>query len=640
MSTKTSIRRRKDAFWRNILVIAALLLVAACIIGVLVTRTMFVGGAESGQIANQIVEVEQRSLIETVDINGMLEPRDQARIRFQEDAQVREVLVAAGDAVISGTVLARLETRDLQLQVASAQAELDAAQQALDQLLEGPDAAELARAEAGVAAARAALLAAAQAVEPADVALAEEALRLARAELAALEQGELPPELRAAQNALINAENALTDSQVAMEQTRDAASRAKTSAQQAMERGAQAVELAQRAYSDAFWDWDYVQKTGRHPRDRIPAADGSERRVNRELEDHEIEAFRRAFLDAETALGNAQVELKNLVEAYEQAREDEIRQIQEAERAVAEAERNLAEARRDYEQIETRGMSQALLEARRRVQEADKAYRSLVDDPEQAAQLSNLEASLLQATANLEELQAGADPVDVARARTTLEQARAGLASAEADLDEATLRAPISGTVVDLTLKAGTRTSADDAIRIADLSGFVIRGEVTEQDIIRVAVGQQVQVSIDSVPEETFSGRVTRVSELPLESESGGMGPGMGGGGALGGRYPIEILIENSDPRLRVGMATTASIVILEVPEALVIPLQAVQSGPDGPRVQRVSGPASAEGETPGESISVELGARSGDMVQVLSGLEAGDRLIVPQLPPPEMPGP
>jgi len=619
--------------------IAALLAIAACIIGVLVTRNLFVGGAEPGQIATQIVEVAQRPLIETVDVNGMLEPRDQARIRFQENAQVREVLVAAGNEVISGTVLARLETRDLQLQVASAQAELDAAQQALDQLLEGPDAAELAQAEARVVAARAALLAAAQAVEPVDVALAEEALRLAREELATLEQGELPPELRTAQNALISAENALTDSRLALDQVRDTASRTKTSARQAMERGAQAVELAQRAYSDAFWDWDYVQKTGRHPRDRIPAADGSERTVNRELENHEIEAFRRALLDAETALGNAQVELKNLVEAYDQARKDEIRQIAAAERAVAAAERNLAEARRNYAQIETRGMSQALLEARRRVQEASKAYRGLVDDPEQAAQRNNLEANLLQATASLAELQAGADAVDVARARTTLEQARAGLARAEADLDEATLRAPISGTVVDLTLKAGTRTSADDAIRIADLSGFVIRGEVTEQDIIRVAVGQQVRVSVDSVPEETFSGHVSRVSELPLESESGTMGQGMGGG-ALGGRYPVEIVIENSDPRLRVGMATTASIVILEVPEALVIPLQAVQTGPDGSRVQRVSGPMPAEGDPPGESISVELGARSGDMVQVLSGLEAGDRLIVPQLPPPEMPGP
>ncbi|GAB4437178.1 MAG: efflux RND transporter periplasmic adaptor subunit [Chloroflexi bacterium OHK40] len=630
--------RRRRLPWRRLLTGLALLLVIGACVAAVIARQQIVRPPTLPQPEIIVVPVERGTLSETVEVNGALEPRDRARVSFPAGARVAEVLVARGDEVAEGAVLARLETRDLDLKVASARAELDQAQQTLDKLLAGPTEADLAQAAAAVARARANLAADSQSVQPLDVEVARARRDSARQRLADLERGLAPDDLRSAEAGLLSAQEALTQARISLETTRDSASRAKTNAAQALEQGVQELERVQRAYSDAFWDWDFVQRTGRHPTEKIVDESGVAR--NRELEDREVEAFRRAFADAGVNLRNAEQSVQNLSEAYEQAREDEVREIQAAERAVAAAERDVAEAQRTFDTARTRGVEAALLEARQAVAEAERAYVELVDNPERPARRAELEAALLEAIAAEEQLKAGPDPVELARARTALEQARAALAEAEAELDAATLRAPIAGTITDISLKPGTLTTADDAIAIADLRGFLIRGQVTEQDVARVAAGQQVLVSVDSVPGESFTGELLLVGDLP--SESGQQDPGGGFGmpfpsGALGGLYPVEIALQVSDERLRVGMATTASIQILSIEDTLIIPLQAVEYGPEGPQVRLASG-TGPDGQPTGELVPVELGVTSGDRVQVLGGINEGDSIILPTLPPMEGP--
>lgn len=631
--------KRRRIRWPAILTGLLCFLIAACVIGAFSARRFLVRENDPRpQVIEQIVPVEQGDLIETVQINGALEPRERIRVNFPTGQRVAEVLVEAGDLVAEGAILARLETRDLDLEVASRRAELDQAQQSLDKLAAGPSEAELAAAAARTARARADLVADAGEIRAIDIELARERLETAQQALRDLEAGEPTDAARSADQQLRSAEDALTDSQTNLQRTRESASRAKTDAEQALERGVQELEQVQRAYSDAFWDWDFVQRTSRHPREKVPNEAGN--LVNRRLEAFEIEQFRRAFLDAEVTLRNAEVALQNLVEAAEQARRDEVRAIEEAERAVTTAERNLRDAARDADQARTRGQATANLEARQAVAEAEDAYQQLVDDPTRPAQRAQLEAALLEAIAAEEVLRAGPDPVELAQARTALERARAELARAEADLDAATLRAPIAGTVTNLNLQAGALTAADEGVTIADLSGFVIRGQVTEQSVVRVQVGQDVQINVDSVPDARFAGAVVRVSELPDEQASNDQGSFPGGpSGPLGGLYPVEILLETDDERLRVGMATTANIEVLSLADTLIIPLQAVEYGDAGPTVRRIVGndPEAPLGAAPFEVVAVELGASSLDRVQVLSGLEADDQLILPELAPPDL---
>ena len=594
--------RRRKLRWRPMLTRLALVIGLGVVAAALIARqTLVQPNLPDQAVTPVVVPVVRGDLIDRVPVNGALEPRDQARVSFPEGNRVRAVLVVRGDTVAAGAVLARLETRNLDLKVASARAELDQAQQALDTLAAGPTKAELAQAAAHVARARADMAALGQEVRPLDIEVAKAHLDTARQRLADLEAGTAPDDLSAAEQSLAAAEEALVAARQSVEQIRDSASRTKTDAQQSVEREIQNLAQVQRSYSDAWWDWDYVQRTGRHPTEIVVDANGLS--AHRRLEPREIEAVRRTFIDAETSLHNAEQDLKNLSEVYDQARANEIRQIQTAERGVTTAERNLADARRSYDTARTKGVQAAILQARQDLATAEKSYKALVDNPERPARQAELEAAVFEAVAAEAKLRAGPDPVEQARAHTALEQARAALAVAEATLDAATLKAPIAGTVVELTLKPGTLTTANDAVRIADLSGFLIRGQVTEQDVARVRAGQPVQVRIDSVPDTSFPGELLLVSALPAsqndqsQTQMGSFGGS--GAGPLGGLYPIEIGVRTDDQRLRVGMATTASIEILALRDVLSIPLQAVEDGADGPVVRR----------TTGEQVAVELGA-------------------------------
>lgn len=640
MATETAPRRRRRFPWRRVLVGLAALIALGAVVAAVVARQAIVRPPQSDFTAGvEVLPVERGDLVESVEVNGALEPRDSARVSFPEGARVAEVLVQRGDTVAKGDLLARLETRDLQLRVASARAELDQAQQSLDKIQQGPSKAALAQAAAAVARARANLVAAEGEVRPIDVEVAKARLDAARQRVADLQGGVAPDDLSAATKGLAAAQEAVETAQAGLESTRDSASRAKTDAGLAVERGVQDLERSQRAYSDAFWDWDFVQRTGRHPVDQV--ADAAGVLSNRELTQREIEQFRRTLEDAGVALRNTEQALGGLVEGAEQARENEVRQIQGAERAVTAAELNLGDAQRTFDLAKTRGVATALLEARQALAEAQKSYTALVDNPERPARRAEQEAALLEAIAAEEKLKAGPDPVELAQARTALERARATLAGAEADLAAATLVAPIAGTVTQLTLKAGLLTSREDAVSIADLRSFLIKGEVTEQSVSVVRPGQRVSVQVDSLPGEPFAGELLLVSALP--SSSSGQGFDSFGapaqGGPLGGLYPVEILVESADERLRVGMATTASIEVVSVRDVLIIPLQAVEYGPDGaPQVRVATGATGPDGLPAGEPVPVELGAQSGDRVEVIGGLAEGDEVLVPTMPPMEGP--
>jgi multidrug efflux pump subunit AcrA (membrane-fusion protein) len=632
--------RRRWLRWRTLFIAIAVLLVIACPVAIFIGRSMIVTQPEPNLALTVLqVPVEQRDLIEQVQVVGALEPRDRAKVSFPDGVRVSEVLVSEGEKVTKGQVLARLETRDLELKVSSSQAQLDQTVEALAKLEKGPSESELVKASANVARARAAITALAQEVRPVDVDTARATLEAARKVLVDLEKGVPPSDLREAEQTLLNTQEALDESRRNLEKVRDTASRAKQQAQQAMERGQQDVVRAQRAFSDAYWDWDFVQRTKRHPRDTIINEAG--RTVQRPLDDVEVEQFRRAFEDAENGLKNAEEAQQSLVDAYDLAREDEIKQIEEAERAIAKAERNLAEVQRTFDATRTDGLAAALLKARKDVADAEKALNDLTNNPERPARRAESQAALLEAIAAEQKLKEGPDAIELAKARTEIELAKAALAKAEADLEAATLRAPIDGTVVALRLKAGTLTTSSDAVDIADLTRFMIRARVTEQDVARVTTGMSVTVSIDAVPEQPFSGRLTRVSELPETNNQGsdpGGGPfGVNPSGALGGLYPIEIVVDAQDRRVRVGMATTSNIEITALRNVLAVPFQAVEQRPDGTFVRRVVGDApDSTGQPVTEEVAVELGPVVGDSVQILRGLQAGDLVVLSQVPPAE----
>ena len=207
-------------------------------------------------------------------------------------------------------------------------------------------------------------------------------------------------------------------------------------------------------------------------------------------------------------------------------------------------------------------------------------------------------------------------------ARLSLEDARLSLQSAIDSLDDYTITSPISGTVIEKNYKAGDKMDGMEAGALAviyDLSALELELRVSELDIGSVQPGQEVVITAEALPGETFTGRVERVS--------------INGSTADGfTTYPVTILLEDFGG-LNPGMNVSADIIISRTEDALCVPVEAVDSSGAvlvaGPGVLTEDGSAVAD-LSKAERREVTLGAGDEDYVEITSGLEEGELVLVP----------
>ncbi|HDQ71190.1 MAG TPA: biotin/lipoyl-binding protein, partial [Chloroflexi bacterium] len=131
---------------------ALLVIVLAVVGGVICFRSRQAG---QGEQSVRAATVERGTMLVVVSASGNIEANKRVNLAFESSGRVDEVLVAVGDRVDGGAVLARLDTRQLELQVRQAQAALALAEAQLIQLEEGPRPGEIAAARAEVRAAEA-----------------------------------------------------------------------------------------------------------------------------------------------------------------------------------------------------------------------------------------------------------------------------------------------------------------------------------------------------------------------------------------------------------------------------------------------------------------------------------------------------
>ena len=152
---------------------------------------------------------------------------------------------------------------------------------------------------------------------------------------------------------------------------------------------------------------------------------------------------------------------------------------------LAAAQAKLAEAERDYERIK---------------------------DGATPGEIALAEANLALAEARYETLKAGVDPAEVALAEANLANAQAKLALAREDQAVVDLLAPLAGTIMSISANVGEAVGTNAIIVMADLKQPVLEVYLDEADLDKVAVGFEVEVVFDSLPDDMFTGHVTEVS--------------------------------------------------------------------------------------------------------------------------------
>lgn len=138
----------------------------------------------------------------------------------------------------------------------------------------------------------------------------------------------------------------------------------------------------------------------------------------------------------------------------------------------------------------------------------------------QAEQIAIAEAGVSRAAAALTQAQAqvGASESAVAQAQAAVSRAEAAVESARLALADRTLLAPFDGTVADVTVDVGEVAAAGvPAAVVADLAQWTVETtDLTELDVVNVAVGMPVEVRVDALPDRVLQGVV---SDIALVSE-------------------------------------------------------------------------------------------------------------------------
>ncbi len=210
----------------------------------------------------------------------------------------------------------------------------------------------------------------------------------------------------------------------------------------------------------------------------------------------------------------------------------------------------------------------------------------------------------------------------IAEARANVGQAKAAVERAEEELANATIKAPIRATVLTRDVELGSPVSsilnlganATLVMTLGDIERVFVRGKVDEADIGRVRLGQTARITTESFPDRVFEGRVTQISPIGVEKDNVTT-------------FAVEVSIDNAAKDLKANMTANAEIVLEQFPDSLLVPEAAVTF--DQKRNASVSlvDVAAPSGR---RKVDVKVGVGNGTRIQVLQGLKAGDRLILP----------
>jgi multidrug efflux pump subunit AcrA (membrane-fusion protein) len=476
-----------------------------------------------------------------LDVNGRIIPVDVVRLGFRRAGRVARVSVRQGDIVAAGDVLAELEQAD----------KLAALRVAED---------GLAQAQRDLASAR---------QQQADaVRQAELELREAQEDLTRLLPG-------GADDPTHQAQRALEQAQQAAETGGASASEEKTNAEHELLLKTEALQDAQRAYSAAWWDNDWVERYGTHPTEQETDPQTGQQR-HRGLTDREREQFKTALTEAE-------------------------RSLREAERQVALAQRVL-EQKRQAEIVANRNLEQD-------VRDRQAALDQLVH--------GRGDAALIAARRSVEHKRLGLQQArrgTFNAALTAVETARRELEQARREITDGQVIATQSGQVLSLAVGEGDSAAAyAPVVEIADPTRLEAAAELAADQLRQIQQGQPADISLLSRPDVSMS---AVVRQLPA-------GFGAGGGGTVQGQDRTTRLTvsDTKGQRLTPGAVVKIHMVLERKENVLWLPPAAIRAF-EGRRFVEVREGGSVR------RAPITVGIATPTQVEITGGLEEGDVIV------------
>jgi HlyD family secretion protein len=238
-----------------------------------------------------------------------------------------------------------------------------------------------------------------------------------------------------------------------------------------------------------------------------------------------------------------------------------------------------------------------------------------LDDAKSALELAQNRKAAAQ-------VQLGVSRAKVAEAQANVAQAQASVERAEEELANATIKAPIRGTVLTRDIEIGSPVSsilnmgsaATLVMTLGDINQVFVRGKVDEVDIGRVRLGQPARITVETFKDRKFDGKVTQISPIGAEKDNVTT-------------FEVKVSIDNPGNELKANMTANAEIVLEEFHDSLIVPESAISYDAQRNPTVEVVDPAAENGR---RKVAIETGVGNGTRTQVLEGLKQGDKVLLP----------
>lgn len=209
-----------------------------------------------------------------------------------------------------------------------------------------------------------------------------------------------------------------------------------------------------------------------------------------------------------------------------------------------------------------------------------------------------------------------------------IKQAKIEVKIAETDLSYTVITSPIDGVVVSIPISEGqtvnSMQSAPTIVQVADLKKMLIKPEISEGDITKLKKGQEVEFTILSLPEKVYKAKIDSIDPATTTLTDDEYEESASDTEAV--YYYANVIVDNKDNNLRIGMTTTNTIKVAEAKDVITIPTTALYKKGDKYYVRTLG-----EKEVV-EEKEVKIGINDDMNTEIKSGLKEGEKLILTEM--------
>lgn len=200
--------------------------------------------------------------------------------------------------------------------------------------------------------------------------------------------------------------------------------------------------------------------------------------------------------------------------------------------------------------------------------------------------------------------------IEVEQAKSQVETAEKELELAKEELGKTVLKAPMDGVMGTREAEVGEYVTPQAVVaKLMDVSAVFVELGIIERDIERIRLAQRVKISVDSLPNTSFEGRIDNLAPL-IEGKSRTL--------------TAKVKVENPQGRLLPGMFARAEIAVFEKPDTLVVPTSALRDNDGDGKFESVF---AVEGEA-AVLKPITLGYLTTDYAEIAQGIQEGEQVV------------